>query len=225
MMKTIVAAFASGCASILAASGAAAQDYWFTEQGTNASGATNTPYAYVLHYRMSTAVPARIEAPKIVTKIQPELGGDLYCMDHVQGGAITFAPWDLIDRLSFKVSGKSVKELQAILQAAQQAPTRREKMRALFSTHETEPQWLYAPGSAPAPTEQGVSLELLETQKRGEAISFALSADLKCLTPQQIDSAISEATRVVGLLSQALANKGSTPLQKQGGTVQSPTLR
>jgi hypothetical protein len=212
---------ASLCIAILLAPAAMAQAYWFTEEP---SSPNSSVIQHILHYRMSASLPARVQAPKVVTLLRPEAGGDLHCEDEANFVG-SFRPWDLMNRLTANVDGKSAKELQAMVQAVQRAPGRQQKMQILFrhfSEQGTNHARLYVAGSAPTRPDP-LSLDLRAAQSRG-AVTLDLSPGLTCLTPQQIDGVVSEAIRVVGLLTQALEKGGLAPV-KQGGSTPTPALR
>jgi hypothetical protein len=213
---------ASLCVAILFAPSAIAQAYWFTEGPATENSST---IQHILHYRMSAALPARVQAPKVVTLLRPEDGGDLHCEDdaHFVG---SFRPWDLMNRLTANVDGKSAKELQAMVQAVQRASGRQQKMQILFrhfSEQGSHHLRLYAAGDPPTPRPNPMNLDMVAAQSRG-AVTLDLSRGLTCLTPQQVDGVIAEATRVIGLLIQGLGTGGLAPA-RQGGSTSTPVLR
>lgn len=210
----------SVCAGLLIAPGALAQDYWLTDT-TNPSGGTSVAYQHTLHYRMSTTLPARIPVPKPITNYQVAEGGDLLCNhDHMSPG-MRFLPWDLTNRLTNKVKDRSAAELRSLVQETQRAADRSEKLKTLFRTNGDGA--IYTVGAAGITGDTSLRQTEVEQLARGEAVTLELTRGWTCLTPQQVDGVIAEATRVIGLLIQSL-EKG--PLTKpQSGAVTTQGLR
>jgi hypothetical protein len=190
MTMKIVLAFAASCALLLA-TGAAAQEYELVEQ---------SPGEYLLKYKNSSTLPQRLAVPGIVVGLEMIPGGDMYCPGN--GSAIVDI-FDFRTRLTHRLSGQTALQLQDLLKALDGQANRSTRFAMLFQIREESGDVLPITNKVYPTHSYRFLAGATAPQQRGEATRLLLSPEA-CLTPAQIDAAIDESKRVIGLVIQAL---------------------
>lgn len=191
-MKNITLALASCCA-LLAAGGAAAQNHELVE---------TSPGEYRLKYRPSTTLSPKVTVPGVVLQVEILSGGDVRCE---QPGAHNPGLFDFRSRLTDRLHGQGISQLQALLASLEAAASVQQRYNALFAlpweNRDTYPTSLPT-GLAP------VSPAEMLSQQRGEPTRLQVKSGEKCLTSAQLEAAIAEGRRVVVLILEELRRTG-----------------